>query len=195
MIEKEILALALKQFADLTEDEFTMSASCWHTKEYKKGDYFNQQKTICRYLGFINEGVFRSYVVDEKTALEKNIFLYSKNQFVVPFKSFINQTPCDYQTQALTDASICYITIDDLLSLYNQSHKWERFGRLMAQEAFNLTLERMESFAFKTPEDRYVDLIKNHPTIFNSIPLYHISSYLGIQAPSLSRIRKRISGK
>ena len=195
MTEIEILAIALNQFADLTADEFSMSVSFWHTKEYKKGDYFNQKKTICRYLGFINEGAFRSYVIDKKTDEEKNIFLYSKNQFVVPFKSFINQTPCDYQTQALTDASILYINIDDLLSLYKQSHKWERFGRLMAQEAFNLTIERMEGFVFKTPEERYLDLIKNHPDIFNNIPLYHISSYLGIQGPSLSRIRKRISGK
>jgi CRP-like cAMP-binding protein len=193
MTEIEILAFALNKFADLTPEEFNMSINFWHAKVYKKGDYFNQQKTICRYLGFINEGVFRSYVIDKKTDEEKNIFLYSKHQFVVPFKSFINQTPCDYQTQALTDASILYINIDDLLTLYKKSHKWERFGRLMAQEAFNLTIERMESFVFKTPEERYLDLIKNHPDIFNNIPLYHISSYLGIQGPSLSRIRKRIS--
>ncbi len=195
MTEIEILAFALNQFAELTADEFNMSVSFWHKKTYKKGDFFNQQNTICRYLGFITEGAFRSYVIDRKSDEEKNIFLYSKNQFVVPFKSFINQTPCDYQTQALTDASILYININDLLSLYQQSHKWERFGRLMAQEAFNLTLERMEGFVFKTPEERYLDLLKNHPDIFNNIPLYHISSYLGIQGPSLSRIRKRISGK
>lgn len=65
----------------------------------------------------------------------------------------------------------------------------------MAQEAFNISIERMEGFVFKTPEERYLDLIKNHPDIFNNIPLYHISSYLGIQGPSLSRIRKRLSGK
>jgi CRP-like cAMP-binding protein len=193
MTEIELLAFALNKFADLTPEEFNMSINFWHTKVYKKGDYFNQQKTICRYLGFISEGVFRSYIIDKKTDEEKNIFLYSKHQFVVPFKSFINQTPCDYQTQALTDASILYINIDDLLSLYKTSHKWERFGRLMAEEAFNLTIERMESFVFKTPEERYLDLTTNHPDIFNNIPLYHISSYLGIQGPSLSRIRKRIS--
>ena len=150
MIEIETLAFALNQFADLTADEFNMSISFWHSKTYKKGDFFNQQKNICRYLGFISNGAFRSYIVDPKTDEEKNIFLYSKNQFVVPFKSFINQTPCDYQTQALTNASILYIHIDDLLSLYKQSHKWERFGRLLAEKAFNLTTERMESFVFKT---------------------------------------------
>lgn len=195
MTEIETLAFALYQFADLTADEFNMSISFWQTKKYKKGDFFNQKNNICRYLGFINTGAFRSYIIDPKTDEEKNVFLYSRNQFVVPFKSFINQSPCDYQTQALTDASILYINIDDLLFLYKQSHKWERFGRLMAQEAFNLTIERMEGFIFKTPEERYLELIKNHPDIFNTIPLYHISSYLGIQGPSLSRIRKRLSQK
>ncbi|MFK7770998.1 MAG: Crp/Fnr family transcriptional regulator [Saprospiraceae bacterium] len=195
MTEIETLAFALNQFADLTSDDFKLSTSFWHTKEYKKGDYFNHHKNVCKYLGFINTGAFRSYILDRKTGEEKNIFLYSQNSFVVPFKSLINQTPCEYATQAMTDASILYININDLLSLYQQSHNWERFGRLMAQMAFNVTIERLESFIMRTPEERYLDLIKNHPDIFNNIPLYHISSYLGIQGPSLSRIRKRLSEK
>ena len=193
MTEQEILAYALHQFADLSADDFLLSLDCWKHKEYKKGDFYNQHKTVCKYLGFIIDGTFRSYVIGEKNGEEKNVFLYSKNQFVVTFKSFINQIPCDYHTQAMTDANVIYICIDDLLNLYKKSHKWETFGRLLAQEAFNVAIERTESFVFKTPAERYLDLIKFHPDIFNSIPLYHISSYLGIQGPSLSRIRKRIS--
>jgi CRP-like cAMP-binding protein len=195
MSEIEKVAFALNHFAELSTEDFNLSVSFWHKKEYKKGDFFNQHKIVCKYLGFIIDGAFRSYIIDSKTFEEKNIFLYTQNQFVVPFKSFINQTPCDYHTQALTNATILYINIDDLLSLYKQSHQWERFGRLMAQEAFNLTIERMEGFVFKSPEERYLDLIKNYPDIFNNIPLYHISSYLGIQGPSLSRIRKRLALK
>jgi hypothetical protein len=52
-----------------------------------------------------------------------------------------------------------------------------------------------EGFLFKTPEDRYRDMMEKHPNIFNAVPLYHIASYLGIQGPSLSRIRKRMVGK
>jgi CRP-like cAMP-binding protein len=195
MTEIDILKFALNQFADISADDFEFSITFWQQKEYKKGEYYNQHKSVCKYLGFITTGVFRSYIIDNKTSEEKNVFLYSKNQFVVTFKSFINQIPCDYHTQAMTDASVVYINITDLLSLYKQSHKWETFGRLLAQEAFNVALRRTESFIFQTPEERYLDLIKYHPDIFNNIPLYHISSYLGIQGPSLSRIRKRISGK
>jgi len=195
MTDFEKLGYALSQFANLTQDEFNLSQSFWHYREYKKGDFYNEHRTVCKYLGFVVNGVFRSYIIDGKTGEEKNVFFYSSNQFVVTFKSFINQIPCDYHTQAMTEANVLCIGIADLLSLYQKSHAWERFGRLLAQEAFNVVNQRTESFLFKTPEERYLDLIKHHPDIFNTVPLYHISSYLGIQGPSLSRIRKRISGK
>jgi len=62
------------------------------------------------------------------------------------------------------------------------------------KSAFTVAMTRTEGFLFLTPEQRYLDLLEHHPDIFNAIPLYHISSYLGIQGPSLSRIRKRMIG-
>lgn len=191
----EKLAFAITSFAKMSEEEFKHSLPLWQERTFKKGEFYNERSHICKNLGFIIEGTFRSYIIEEKTGEEKNVFLYSSDQFVVSFKSFINQSPCDYHTQAMTDSTILYINIVDLLALYNKSHQWERFGRLLAQEAFNVAMDRSESFLFKTPEERYLDLIKHHPNIFNTVPLYHISSYLGIQGPSLSRIRKRLSGK
>ena len=193
MTEIDKLQYALQQFAGITPEEFVLSIPYWKYKTYKKGEFYNLHRNICKDLGFVTSGVFRSYTVNEETGEEKNVFLYSSNGFVVSFKSFVNQIPCDYHTQALTDASIIYINILDLISLYQQSHQWETFGRLLAQEAFNVTMTRLEGFLFKSPEERYLDLVRQHPDIFNNVPLYHISSYLGIQGPSLSRIRKRIS--
>ena len=195
MTEFDKLSSAFQQFANLTEDEFLLSKDMWKQHQFKKNDFYNQQNTVCKYLGFIIDGVFRSYLIDEKTGTEKNVFFYSTNQFVVTFKSFINQVPCDYYTQAMTEANVLCIHFDDLLQLYKISHSWERFGRLLAQQAFNVVNQRTESFLFKTAEERYLDLIRDHTDIFNNVPLYHISSYLGIQGPSLSRIRKRISLK
>ena len=195
MTEPDRLFLALSHFAGLTQQDFELSQSFWQYHHYKKGDFYNRQRTVCKYLGFVVNGVFRSYIVDEKSGDEKNIFIYSSNGFVVTFKSFINQIPCDYHTQAATDAIVIQIHIADLMSLYKQSHQWETFGRLLAQEAFNVVMTRIEGFMFKTPEERYLDLMARHPELFESMPLYHISSYLGIQGPSLSRIRKRISGR
>lgn len=193
MNEMEILANAGRHFADLNEEDFKLSFPYWQIKRYKKGEIYNNRGSICRYMGFITDGVFRSYIVDGKTADEKNAFIYSTYQFVVTFKSFINRVPCDYFTEALTDATVVCITRDDLLKLYKQSHKWETFGRLMAETAFNVAVDRAEGLLFKSPVERYLDFVKRYPDVFSKVPLYHVASYLGIQGPSLSRIRRKLS--
>lgn len=195
MNELDTLAHALHSLANIDTDDFKLSAPYWHKKNYKKGEYYNEYRNVCKYLGFIIEGVFRTYYVDDASGEEKNVFFFSKNQVVVSFKSFITQSPCNYYTQSMVDSKILYIHIDDLNKLYQQSHQWEHLGRLIAEMAFTVSMNRTESFLFQTPEQRYLQLIEDHPDIFNTIPLYQISSYLGIQGPSLSRIRKRIIGK
>jgi CRP-like cAMP-binding protein len=194
MTEKDLLRVALSQFAQLGEEDFNLSIPCWQIKTYKKGELYNPVGSICRYLGFTIDGYFRAYMTDGE-GNEKNIFLYLPHQVVVTYKSFIHEIPCDYNTQALTDARAVCITLADLQLLYKKSHGWERFGRLMAEKAFDIANDRAESFMFKSAEQRYLELVKMQPDILNNIPLYHISSYLGIAGPSLSRIRKRISGK
>lgn len=190
-----LLKHALTAFTGLSEQEFALSEGFWREKTYKKGEVFNDYKNVCKELGFILSGTFRSYIIDEKTGEEKNVFFYSKNGFVVTFKSFVNQVPCEYYTQALTDAHIISIGIQDLQQLYKDSHQWESFGRLLAQGAFNVVIDRVEQFLIQSPEERYLNLLRDHPDICDHVPLYHISSYLGIQGPSLSRIRKRLAGK
>jgi CRP-like cAMP-binding protein len=194
MTEIEILKGALSHFAQLDEKEFDLSDGCWKIRDYKKGDIYNPLGSICRYLGFTLQGYFRAYLTDEKGE-EVNMFLFPPGQVVVTYKSFIHESPCEFNTVAMTDARAICITLADLQKLYKKSHAWERFGRLMAEKAFDIAVDRAESFVFKSAEQRYLELIEMSPGIIENIPLYHISSYLGIAGPSLSRIRKRISGK
>ncbi|AYL94341.1 Crp/Fnr family transcriptional regulator [Mucilaginibacter celer] len=195
MTESDHLQQALSAIAGLDREAFELSRPLWKLKTYKKGEFYNEYQNVCRHLGFVISGVFRIYRADEKTGEEKNMLFYSNGQFVASFKSFLNQAACDYYTSAVSDSLILYIHIDNLNQLYQQSHSWERFGRMIAEQAYNQVMNNTEGFLFKTPEERYLEMLKLHPDIFNAVPLYHIASYLGIQAPSLSRIRKRMVGR
>lgn len=195
MAPKEILQSALSAFAQIDEEAFMLSAPFWQEKKYRKGEFYNEYKNVCKHLGFIMEGVFRTYYINNETGEEKNVFFCSDKQILVAYKSFVEQSPCNYFTEAMVDSTILYIHIDHLQELYKKSHQWERFGRMVAEKAFGLAMSKAESFMFMSPEERYLDLIAQQPDIFNRVPLYHIASYLGIQGPSLSRIRKRMAIK
>lgn len=194
-MEMKLLQETLQSLTGMDEKEFALSLPFWQVKQYKKGEYYNEYKNVCKHLGFIIHGIFRTYYRNEETDEEKNMLFYTDHQIVSAYKSFINQTPCNYYTECMVDSTILYIHISHLQELYQQSHQWERFGRHVAEIAFNLVMSHTEDFLFKTPEQRYVELLELHPNIFNTIPLYHIASYLGIQGPSLSRIRKRMLSK
>jgi ribosomal protein L10 len=46
-----------------------------------------------------------------------------------------------------------------------------------------------------SPEEKYLQLFQEQPTLFQRIPLHYIASYLGIEPESLSRLRRRLAGK
>lgn len=195
MSKLNILQSAFKEFAGMSNEAFALSSMFWQEKSFTKGELFNDYRNVCKELSFIFEGTFRSYIIDYESGEEKNLFFYSQHGFVTAFKSFVKQIPCEYYTEALTEARVMTISLFDLQKLYEESHEWERFGRLIAEMAANVVIEKMESFMLKSAEQRYLDLIESHPDLYEKVPLYHISSYLGIQGPSLSRIRKRIANK
>lgn len=150
------------------------------------------QYMVCNDLGLVVKGIFRIYYCRPDTNEETNIFFFSENQFIVSFRSFITRNACHYFIQAMEDSEIVYISYHDLMSLYETHPNWAKFGRLLAELFFTYSQSRAEELLFFTHEQRYVRLLDEHPNIINRIPAYHISSYLGIKNPSLSRIRKRI---
>lgn len=188
----ELLSAHLANFAGLSEKDIGDSKQYWKTRKIKKGDFFNMQNVVCNDLGFVVKGIFRIYYNDPVSAEEKNIFFTSENQFIVSFRSFITRYPCVYYIQALEDAEIIYIMYRDLNNFYDTHPGWSKFGRVLAELFFNYSQGRTEEFLFNSHEERYIKLLEEHPNIVSRIPAYHISSYLGITNPSLSRIRKRI---
>jgi hypothetical protein len=56
-------------------------------------------------------------------------------------------------------------------------------------------INRLSEVKSGTCEERYFRLLDKHPEIFQRVPLQYIASYLDIEPQSLSRLRKRITGK
>jgi len=104
------------------------------------------------------------------------------------------QIPSQMYIQAMEDSQVILLPKREIiLDFYSRSHNLERFGRIIAETVYAETALRVQDFLFRSAEDRYRNLIKQHPDIFQKVSLANISSYLGIQSPSLSRIRRRIS--
>lgn len=185
----------LQGFAPLTDKDISDSQPYWKLRKINKGHFFNMQSMVCNDLGLIVKGIFRIYYRDPELKEDKNLFFFAENQFVVSFRSFVSRNPCWYFIEAMEDSEILFISYKDLNRLYETHPNWGTFGRLLAELFFTIAQMRTEEFIFFSHEQRYSRLLEEHPDIIERIPAYHISSYLGITNPSLSRIRKRIESK
>jgi CRP-like cAMP-binding protein len=190
--KNEIIARHLRNFASMGDQDIALGQPFWKPRTIKKGDFFNMQSMVCNDLGLVVKGIFRIYYHDQETNTDKNLFFFSENQFVVSFRSFISQKSCWYYIEAMEDSEIVFISYKDLNNLYEINACWAKFGRLLAELFFSYAQTRTEEFVFFSHEERYIRLLEEHPNIIERIPAYHISSFLGITNPSLSRIRKRI---
>ncbi|WP_377470488.1 Crp/Fnr family transcriptional regulator [Pontibacter silvestris] len=188
----KLLQNIVTPFARLTEEEISVSLAFWQKRDIPRGNFYNKQNVVCKDLGIVIKGIFRVYYYDPETDEEKNIFFFSEGQFIVSFRSFIYQHPCNYYIEALEDAEILYVPYQDLQNLYLNHKPWERFGRILAEHFFNQSQGRAEDLLFLTHEQRYLNLLKEHPNIVQRVASFHIASFLGIKNQSLSRIKKRI---
>ena len=192
---QRVLQYHLQAFAQLSEADCRLADDSWYLRTIAKHDFFNFQNSVCRQVGFVLKGLFRVYYIDPKTDQEHNLYFITEHTFLTSLKSLLAQTTCPYLIEALEDAELLVIDYDRLQQLYDQSHGWERFGRILAEQYFMVNQSRSESLLTQTAEERYVDLVEKQPDILNRVSLGHISSYLGIKGPSLSRIRAQVARK
>ena len=183
----------LKAVSFLTEKDCSLFKPYLKTKNYLSKDYFLSEGKVCHEIGFVNKGCFRTFYLSD--GKEINTHFTFENEFVTDYDSFLQSKSSRYFIQALEDAEIVTFNLTALQDAYNQSQNWERFGRMIAEQSYKLTTQRVESFLFLDGQQRYLDLLNKQPHILDRIPLYHIASYLGLERESLSRLRKKIARK
>lgn len=168
---------------DIFRDAFTV-------KTFRKNEIWTAPEFICKELGFLSKGLFRIYyLMDGK---EINVHFFFEDEFVTDYQSFLSQQPSLCYISALENSELIIFSHDKLQQAYSESHNWERFGRIISEACYLDAMRRSESFLFQNGEQRYLDLMKTNPQIFNRIPLYHIASYMGLERESLSRLRKKV---
>lgn len=181
----------LSQFISLSKDEQDIFVSKLITKRYKKKELILREGQVCSYAYFINKGCLRYFYNVE--GQENTAQFFFENGWYTDYDSFLTGKPTKQNIEALEETEILLLSVKDLEQLYINLPKFERFGRLMAENAFLGIRQRSEMLENYTPEERYLLLMEQRPKVFERIPQHYIASYLGLKPPSLSRIRKRIS--
>lgn len=182
----------LDQIAEISNSDWEFFISKLQRRVIPKKAIFLKLNDIENHISFIESGVVRLFIPKEDPDKEITFGFSFKNQFISAYDSFLTKTPSAYQLQALTETTLLSMSYDDLQAVYNNTQIGNLIGRLTAERLFLLKSKREQNLLNLTAEERYIKLFKERPELIKVIPLKYISSYIGVTAQALSRIRKRI---
>lgn len=175
----------------LTDEEWTAYSSFLTKTKVPKRSYLLEPGKVCDYIAFVEEGSFRFFFNNEGNKIVTAFFF--SGEFLSNYRSFLTGMPSTHYIESFSDSTIWMIKKEHQFLLYNQYPKFERLGRIIAENLYLSVAKRVDSFLYETPEERYKDLLKRNSRLLQDVPQYMLASYLGVSPESLSRIRKRIS--
>ena len=182
----------IDQIATISDEDWDFFKSKLQRRTLPKKTIFLKINQIENHISFIEYGVVRLFIPKENPEKEITFGFSFKDQFVSAYDSFLTQKPSLYQLQTLTETSILSITYKDLQAVYKTTKIGDLIGRLTAERLFLIKSKREQNLLNLSAEERYLKLFKERPELLKVIPLKYISSYIGVTAQALSRIRKRL---
>ncbi len=186
------LRRVLEGVSPVTDGEFDRFCALLVPMRFKKKQHVFTDQEVCRRLAFVNEGCLRYYLVDNK-AEERIIYFAQEDWWVGDMGSFFSGNRSLYSLQAMEPSELLTIDKDAFETARAQCPVWEAFYRIKTAQSYSATTDRYIQFQSLSAEEKYLQLMKKSPWIFQRIPQHQIAIYLGMKPQSLSRIRKQLA--
>ena len=159
----------------------------FNRQELKKKERLIREGETCSFIGFLESGVLRSFIL--KDGEEFNVDFYLPGSVVSSYTSFLTQVPSVGYIETLGNAVVHTLSLTNYNQLLKSNTAYYKLGKFISDTLFIKKCKRETSLLMDSAVDRYKFLLTLYPSIEQLVPQYHIASYLGIKPESLSRIK------
>lgn len=190
----EVLFKSFERHVSLTAEEKEIVKSLFQHRKYRKRQFILQEGDVSRYESFIVSGLTRTYEIDEK-GQEHVLQFGMEDWWIGDMYSFFTETPSTCNIDCLEETDLLQISKPNEDILFAKVPKLERFFRILVQNAYIASMNRISSSLQNSAAERYEEFIKKYPKIGERVPNHQVASYLGLAPQSLSRIRNSGTNK
>lgn len=183
--------LILKNIAkhiSLDEAETACFLACLKYKELSKKEFILKEGQICKEINFVVSGTLRAFYLD-KAGKESTIMFALADWWVTDMFCFVNEQAAMLNIEATANSCILQLQKTDLDRLYIEVPKFERFFRIIMQNAYIREQIRVIEGLSLSAEERYHNFLVKYPKMARLVKQKEIASYLGITPEFLSMIR------
>jgi CRP-like cAMP-binding protein len=184
----------IKKYIPLSNVEFEAIYQVMKREAYKKRETLVRAGNPCEHFYFVISGSLRTFTTDDRG--HEHIFhLAFEDWWASDLFSFITGDSAFFSIETLEDTEVLAIHRDDYEVLLSNYPKFERFFRLLMQNAYVASQKRTMDIMSLSAEKRYLQLIQRYPQMEQRVAQHHIASFLGITPEALSRIKRGLIEK
>ena len=161
-------------------------------RRVSRGDVLIRAGQTVNTTFFVTQGSLRSFCID-KEGKEHTLQFAIKDWWISDYMAVYNHEPASLTVECITDSVVIELNAQKLDKIYLQFPEFEPYKRKNLERHIVSLHKRILNQLQLTASERYSLFLAQYPDIEQSIPNYHIASYLGITQQSLSRLRAEIA--
>lgn len=187
----DLLISSISRHISLTQEEIDHFTSLLKSRSLPTGEFLLREGEICKYESFVTRGCLKTYYQDEN-GLEHIIDFSIEEWWADDLYSLLTQTPSKSNIRAIEDTDILQISKTDLELLYQKNPKFERFFRILFQNAYITQREQINQTLSASAEERYLLFVRKKPYAEKRFSQKDIASYLGVTPQFFSSLKKKL---
>jgi CRP-like cAMP-binding protein len=145
-------------------------------------------------LFLLDAGLVRLYYTTPD-GRERNKAFYREDQVTGAVSAALTGSVAPFSIQSLEDTAALRCRFPDLLAAAERGPGMARVFRELLADAFIRNEQREAILLTGNAEQRYRWLLQSEPELIGRVAQFHLASYLGIDAVSLSRLKSKVSGR
>jgi CRP-like cAMP-binding protein len=189
---QEVLFDFISKYITLTADEKDALLSLDLFHPVKKGTVLLKEGQHSKESYFVIKGCIRTYYIIDGE--EKTTAFYTELNALTP-PCVVNNTPSDYFISCVEDSILLISHAGMEVEINARFPKFDIMCRMFSEELLARQQTDFDAFKTSSPEQRYLNLLRERPDLIQRVPQHQLASYLGIKPQSLSRLRARILEK
>jgi CRP-like cAMP-binding protein len=187
---KKALKKFLSKFDTFSQEEIDAIVEKTKIGFFKKGTILLREGALCDKCYFVLSGCVRQYQLVD--GIEKTTAFFEEEQIAVMYASYMQRKPSKHYLSCVEDCILTTGTWEEEQELHKEFPKLKYLVHTLMPQDYSKIQERLTTLINHSPEERYLILMKNQPSLINRVPLHQLASYIGVTPESFSRIRKRI---
>jgi len=179
----------IEKIIPLSEEEFAFVSAHFTAKKFKKHQFIIQKGDQVKYSYFVVSGLLKLVHADD-SGKEHIISFAMEDWWESDYYAFYTQTEATMSLECLEDTEVLALAFEDYRKLCDGLQKMERFFLEKSNFGFLGAQQRIRSLITSNAKERYEQLLKRYPSLFQRVPKSLIAAYLGVSRETLSRFSR-----